>query len=166
MKGQSGGSVGVDDKYAARSMTGFGAIVMGRNMFGPIRGAWLDHSWKGWWGENPPFQTPTFVLTRHPQDSIVMDGGTIFHFVTGGIQDALEQAKTVADEKDIQIGGGVGTTRQYLRAGLIDKLHFAIAPVVLGRGEAMFTGINLPGLGFRVTEYDLGEMAMHVVLER
>jgi hypothetical protein len=117
MKGQSGGSVGVDDKYAARSMTGFGAIVMGRNMFGPIRGAWLDHSWKGWWGENPPFQTPTFVLTRHPQDSIVMDGGTIFHFVTGGIQDALEQAKTVADEKDIQIGGGVGTIRQYLRAG-------------------------------------------------
>ncbi len=156
----------MDDKYAACSLTGFGAVIMGRNMFGPFRGAWPDDSWKGWCGENPPFQTPTFVLTRYPRDSIVMDGGTVFHFVTSGIQDALDRAKAVAGEKDIQIGGGVATIRQYLQAGLIDKLHFAIARVVLGRGGRCLLALIWPELGFRVTEYALGRLAMHVVLER
>jgi len=164
MTGQSGGSEGVDDKYAARAQTGFGAVIMGRNMFGPIRGAWPDGSWKGWWGENPPFHTTTFVLTHYRRDPIIMDGGTVFHFITDGIQDALKQAKTAAGERDIRIGGGVATIRQFLQAGLIDELHFAITPVVIGRGEAMFTGIDLASGGFRVTECAQGELAMHVVL--
>jgi dihydrofolate reductase len=166
MTGQSGGSGGVDDKYAARSMTGFGAVIMGRNMFGPIRGGWVDGSWKGWWGENPPFHTPVFVLTHHPRDSIVMEGGTVFHFVTGGIQDALRQAKAMVSNQDIQIGGGVATVRQYVEAGLVDELHFAITPVVLGRGEAMFTGIDFPAFGYRVSECAKGELAMHLVLAK
>ena len=164
MTGQSDGSEGVDDKYAARSLTGYGAVIMGRNMFGPIRGEWLDGSWKGWWGENPPFHTPVFVLTHYRRAPIVMDGGTVFHFITDGIQNALEQAKTMAGDRDIQIGGGVATVRQFLQAGLIDELHFAIVPVVLGRGEVMFTGIDLAALDFRVMECAQGELAMHVVL--
>jgi dihydrofolate reductase len=164
MTGQHGGSEGVDDRYAARSLRGFGAVIMGRNMFGPIRGGWLDGSWKGWWGENPPFHAPTFVLTHYPRDPIVMDGGTVFHFITDGIQDALKQAKTIAGEQSIRIGGGVATVRQFLQAGLIDELHLAIVPVVLGQGEAMFTGIDLTALGFRVIEFAQGEMALHVLL--
>ncbi len=166
MTGESGGSEGVDDKYAARALTGFGAVIMGRNMFGPIRGEWLDGSWKGWWGENPPFHAPTFVLTHYPRDPVVMDGGTVFHFVTNGIQDALKQAKTMAGEGAIRIGGGVATIRQFLQAGLIDELHLAVAPVVLGRGEAMFTNIDLAALGFHVIESALGEQAMHIVLSK
>jgi dihydrofolate reductase len=166
MFGKQGGSTGVDDEYAARSMSGFGAFILGRNMFGPIRGDWPDESWKGWWGDNPPYHAPTFVLTHYARDPIVMDGGTTFHFVTEGIEAALERAKAVAGDLDVKIGGGVSTVRQYLKAGMVDELHYAVAPVVLGRGEAMFDGIDLPGLGFRVTEHAATELATHVVLAR
>jgi dihydrofolate reductase len=166
MQGASGGSEGTDEAYAGRSMAGFGAFILGRNMFGPIRGPWLDEAWKGWWGDNPPYHAPTFVLTHHPRDPITMEGGTTFHFVTGGIRDALDQAKAAAGDKDIKIGGGVSTVRQYLEAGLIDQMHFAIAPVVLGQGEAIFAGLDLPALGFKVTEHVATELATHVVLAR
>ncbi len=135
-------------------------------MFGPVRGPWPDDSWKGWWGANPPYHAPTFVLTRYPRDPIKMEGGTTFIFVTGGIEAALEQARTAAGDLDVKIGGGVKTVRQYLRAGLIDELHFAVSPVVLGQGEAMFAGIDLPALGFRVTEHQASEHATHIVLAR
>jgi dihydrofolate reductase len=166
MQGASGGSEGTDEAYAGRSMAGFGAFILGRNMFGPIRGPWPDEAWKGWWGDNPPYHAPTFVLTHHPRDPITMEGGTTFHFVTGGIRDALDQAKAAAGDKDIKIGGGVSTVRQYLEAGLIDQMHFAIAPVVLGQGEAIFAGLDLPALGFKVTEHVATELAPHVVLAR
>jgi dihydrofolate reductase len=164
MTGQNGGSEGVDDNFFARAMAGYGAVIMGRNMFGPIRGEWPDGSWRGWWGGDPPFHVPTFVLTHHPRDPIVMSGGTTFEFATDGIHAALEQAKAIAGKRCVQIGGGVATIRQFLQAGLIDELHFAIAPVVLGHGEAMFNGIDLTTLGFRVIEFAQGELAMHVVL--
>jgi dihydrofolate reductase len=164
MFGKGGGSTGVDNTYAARAMSGFGAFILGRNMFGPVRGDWPDDSWKGWWGNNPPYHTPTFILTHYARDPIVMEGGTTFHFVTEGIEAALEKARMAAGEQDVKIGGGVSTVRQYLQAGLIDELHVAVAPVVLGRGEAMFRDIDLPGLGFRVTEHVATEFATHVVL--
>ena len=166
MTGQDGGSEGVDQAYADRSMSGFGAFILGRNMFGPIRGPWPDDSWKGWWGANPPYHAPTFVLTHYPRDPIEMEGGTTFIFVTGGIEAALREARAAAGDLDVKIGGGVETVRQYLRAGLIDELHFAVAPVVLGRGEAMFAGVDLPALGFRVTEHQATEHATHIVLAR
>jgi dihydrofolate reductase len=166
MQGKTGGSLGDDETFAARSMAGFGAFILGRNMFGPIRGAWPDDAWKGWWGDNPPYHAPTFILTHHPRDPIAMEGGTTFHFVTGGIEAALEQARAAAGDKDVKIGGGVSTVRQYLGAGLVDELHFAIAPVVLGRGEAMFDGLDLPALGFKVTEHVATDLATHVVLVR
>ena len=166
MIGQGGGNDGVDQDYADRAMSGFGAFILGRNMFGPERGPWTDESWKGWWGDNPPYHAPTFVLTHHPRDPIEMEGGTTFVFVADGIESALEQARATAGDLDVKIGGGVETVRQYLRAGLIDELHFALAPVVLGRGEAMFTGIDLPALGFRVTEHQATEHATHIVLAR
>jgi dihydrofolate reductase len=166
MIGQDGGSEGVDQAYADRAMSGFGAFILGRNMFGPIRGPWPDESWKGWWGANPPYHAPTFVLTHHARDPIEMEGGTTFIFVTEGIEAALEQAKAAAGDLDVKIGGGVATVRQYLRAGLIDELHFALSPVVLGQGEAMFAGIDLPALGFRVTGRQASEHATHIVLAR
>jgi len=166
MFGEAGGSEGVDDDYARRSMAGFGAFILGRNMFGPVRGPWPDANWKGWWGDNPPYHAPTFVLTHHPRDPIVMEGGTTFHFVSDGIEAALDRARKAAGGLDIKIGGGVETVRQYLRAGLIDELHFAIAPIVLGRGEAMFAGIDLPALGYRVVEHAATEHATHLVLSR
>lgn len=166
MIGKDGGSEGVDEAYAARAMSGFGAFILGRNMFGPIRGDWPDETWKGWWGDNPPYHTPVFILTHYPRDPIVMEGGTTFYFVTGGIEEALKQAKDAAGELDVKIGGGVSTVRQYLQAGLIDELHFVISPVVLGRGEAMFAGIDLPAFGFRVTEHVATESATHVVLAK
>jgi dihydrofolate reductase len=166
MFGEEGGSGGVDEDYARRSMEGFGAFILGRNMFGPVRGKWPDDSWKGWWGQNPPYHAPTFVLTHHPRDPIVMEGGTTFHFVTGGIQAALERARDVAGDLDIKIGGGVSTVRQYLQAGLVDELHFALSPVMLGRGESMFQGLDFPALGYRVIENASTELAMHVVLGR
>ena len=166
MLGKSGGSAGVDDEYAHLSMDGFGAFILGRNMFGPIRGPWPDNNWKGWWGANPPYHAPTFVLTHHRRDPIEMEGGTTFFFVTNGIEAALEQAKLAANGRDVKIGGGVDTVRQYLRAGLIDELHFAFSPVVLGQGEAMFAGIDLPALGYRVSEHQATEHATHIVLSR
>ncbi len=166
MFGKDGGSDGADERFAHRSMDGFGAFVLGRNMFGPVRGPWPDEDWKGWWGDNPPYHTPTFVLTHHAREPIEMAGGTTFHFVTGGIAAALDRATEAAGGRDVKIGGGVATVRQYLEAGMIDELHFAVSPVVLGRGEALFAGIDLPALGFRVTEKVLSEHAMHVVLAR
>jgi dihydrofolate reductase len=166
MVGKDGGTEGVDNDYAHRAMAGFGAFILGRNMFGPVRGEWPDESWKGWWGDNPPYHAPTYVLTHYPRDPIVMEGGTTFYFVTDGIESALEQAKATAGDKDVKIGGGVSTVRQYLQAGLIDEMHFVFSPVMLGQGEAMFAGIDLPALGFNVTETAATELATHVVLSR
>src|ERR1700676_3473037 len=166
MHGEEGGSVDLDDEFARRSMRNFGAFILGRNMFGPVRGPWPDGSWKGWWGGNPPYHAETFVLTHYEREPLVMEGGTTFHFVTGGIEEALRLAKQEAGDKDVKIGGGVSTVRQYLKAGLIDSLHFALGPVVLGQGEALFDGLDLPALGFSVTEHEATEHATHVVLTR
>jgi dihydrofolate reductase len=166
MHGHEGGSLDVDNDFARRSMENFGAFILGRNMFGPVRGPWPDTSWKGWWGDNPPYHTPTFVLTHYEREPLVMEGGTTFHFVTEGVEDALRRAKEAAGNKDVKIGGGVSTVRQYLRAGLIDSLHLAVAPIVLGRGEALLAGFDLPALGFSVTERKITEYATHVVLEK
>ena len=166
MTGQGGGSDGVDENFAHRSMDGFGAFILGRNMFGPSRGPWRDDGWEGWWGDNPPYHAPTYVLTHHRRDPIEMEGGTTFIFVTEGIEAALAQAKHAAKGRDVKIGGGVETVRQYLRAELIDELHFALSPVVLGQGEAMFAGIDLPALGYRVTGHQASEHATHIVLSR
>ena len=166
MIGKDGGTTGVDEDFAARGMAGIGAWILGRNMFGPIRGPWTDDEWKGWWGDNPPYHAPTFVLTHHPRDPIEMEGGTTFIFVTDGIEAALEQARRAATGRDVKIGGGAETVRQYLRAGLIDELHIALSPVVLGQGEAMFTGIDLPALGYRVPEHEATDHATHIVLSR
>lgn len=166
MIGQDGGSEGIDQDYADRAMSGFGAFILGRNMFGPAGDDWGGPDWKGWWGEDPPYHAPTFILTHHARPPIEMAGGTTFYFVTDGIEAALEQAKAAAGDLDVKIGGGVETVRQYLRAGLIDELHFAFAPVMLGQGEAIFTGIDLPTLGYRVTEHQASEHATHIVLAR
>jgi len=166
MQGQDGGSEGVDETFAHRSMDGFGAFILGRNMFGPVRGEWPDDSWKGWWGDNPPYHAPTFVLTHHARAPIEMEGGTTFHFVTDGIHAALERARDAAGARDVKIGGGVSTVRQYLQAGLIDELHVALSPVLLGRGEAMFEGLDLPALGYRVMESAPTDLATHVVIGR
>jgi dihydrofolate reductase len=166
MVGAEGGSAGVDEAFAHRSMDGFGAFILGRNMFGPVRGSWPDDNWKGWWGDNPPYHAPTFVLTHHARAPIVMEGGTTFHFVTDGIHAALERARDAAGTRDVKIGGGVSTVRQYLQAGLIDELHYALSPVLLGRGEAMFAGLDLPALGYRVIESTVSALATHVVLGR
>ena len=166
MLGKDGGSEGVDNDYATRSMDGFGAFILGRNMFGPVRGDWPDETWKGWWGDNPPYHAPTFVLTHHPRDPLVMEGGTVFHFVTDGIEAALERARSAAGDRNVKIGGGVSTVRQYLQAGVIDELHFAVSPVVLGSGEAMFAGLDLPALGYRVVGHEATDAATHVRLAR
>lgn len=166
MFGQEGGDSGIDDDFAARGFRNIGANILGRNMFGPVRGPWPDESWKGWWGDNPPYHTPVFVLTHHARAPIPMQGDTTFHFVTEGIHAALEQAKAAAQGKDIRLGGGVATVRQFLRAGLIDELHLAISPVVLGAGENLLAGINLPKLGYRVTEHAATVKATHIVLTR
>ncbi|MEP7005267.1 MAG: dihydrofolate reductase family protein [Sphingomonas bacterium] len=166
MFGEEGGSTGIDESYAARSMEGMGAWIMGRNMFGPVRGAWPDDAWKGWWGEEPPYHCPVFVLTHHARAPIEMKGGTVFNFITGGIDEALSLAKAAAGDGDIRIGGGVATIRQYLVAGAIDEVHLAVSPVVLGQGEALFAGLDLPALGYAVTEHARGENAAHIVLTR
>jgi dihydrofolate reductase len=158
------GRAGVDDDFAARGFENLGAWIMGRNMFGPIRGAWSDNDWKGWWGENPPYHVPVFVLTHHARAPITMDGGTTFHFVTDGIHAALERAKQAAQGKDVRIGGGVATVREYLSAGLIDEIHLAIAPVLLGKGEPLLAGIDTVSLGYKCTEHVATELATHVVL--
>lgn len=166
MTGEAGGVEDTDNAFAERSFDNVGAWVLGRNMFGPVRGPWPDDSWKGWWGDNPPYHVPVFVLTHHPRPPIAMDGGTIFRFVTGGIHEALDRAREAAGHKDVRIGGGVATVRQYLEAGLIDELHLAISPTLLGSGEAFFAGIDLPKLGFRCTEQVATANALHVVLSK
>jgi dihydrofolate reductase len=166
MHGYEGGSTGVDNEWAQRGMENVGAWIMGRNMFGPIRGPWPDDSWKGWWGENPPYHVPVFVLTHHPRKSIAMAGGTTFHFVTEGIDEALQRARQAAGAKDIRIGGGVETVRQYLRARLVDEMHLAISPILLGSGEHLLSGLDLLALGYKVSEHATSPGAMHVVLKR
>lgn len=161
---RDGGTTGPDDDFAVRSFENVGAWILGRNMFGPIRGLWADESWKGWWGDAPPFQVPVFVLTHHPRQSIVMQGGTTFHFVTDGIHAALERAAASAGSKDVRIGGGVATVHQYLRAGLIDEMHVAISPTLLGSGERLFEGVDLVALGYHCTERVATPNATHVVL--
>lgn len=160
------GAKNVDDRFASRGFQNIGAVIMGRNMFGPVRGSWADESWKGWWGDNPPYHAPVFVLTHHPRASIRMEGGTTFHFVTGGIYEALDKAKDAAGGKDIRLSGGVSTVRQYLLARLVDELHIAISPVLLGSGESLLSGINLAELGYRCVEHVPSEHATHILLKR
>jgi dihydrofolate reductase len=166
MIGHEGGTIDTDDHFARKSMEDLGAWIMGRNMFGPIRGQWPDHSWKGWWGNNPPYHVPVFVLTNHPRPRIEMEGGTVFHFVTDGIEAALERATEVAGGKDVRIGGGVSVIRQYLQAGLLDELHLAVSPVLLGTGENLFSGLDLPALGYVCAESIPGPNATHVAVLR
>jgi len=164
--GEAGGDTGPDDAFAARGFENLGAWILGRNMFGPIRGAWPDDQWKGWWGDDPPYHVPVFVLTHHSRDPFEMAGGTTFHFVTEGLEAALERARLAAGDRDIRLGGGVSTVRQYLRARLIDELHIAIAPALLGSGEHLLEGIDLLSLGYRVSEHVASKGAMHVVMRR
>ncbi|KAB0584516.1 dihydrofolate reductase [Ideonella dechloratans] len=164
--GQEGGSTGVDDDFAARGFRNVGAWILGRNMFGPVRGPWPDDRWKGWWGDSPPYHVPVFVLTHHARASIEMAGGTTFHFVTGGIHEALDRARAAAGGQDVRIGGGPATVRQYLCEGLIDELHLAISPVLLGRGEPLWAGLDLRALGYRCVASAASDKATHVVLQR
>jgi dihydrofolate reductase len=164
--GGDGGETGIDDSFAAESMRGKGAWILGRNMFGPVRGPWPNDEWKGWWGDEPPYHVETFVLTHHPRETLVMKGGTNFHFVTGGIESALEQARAAAGDKDIRIGGGPSTIRQYLQAGLIDEMHVAVRPVLLGQGEPLFARLDLRELGYHVAKMVPGERAVHMFIER
>ena len=166
MHGQEDGETGVDNGIAEQAFAGIGAWILGRNMFGPVRGPWPDESWRGWWGEEPPYHTPVFVLTHHARAPLQMAGGTEFHFVTGGIEAALEQAQAAAGAKDVRLGGGVATLRQYLRAGLVDELHLALRPVLLGRGEHLWHDIDLRALGYACTKVVVGERATHLFLHR
>jgi len=166
MSGKDDGATGIDNDFAARGFADVGAWILGRNMFGPIRGEWPDESWKGWWGDNPPYHCPVFVLTHHPRASIAMQGGTTFHFVTDGIHAALRRAREAANGLDIRLGGGVATIRQYLQAGLVDEMHLAVSPVLLGSGENLFAGLDLLQLGFSCVEHVAAPKATHVVLMR
>jgi len=164
--GGSGGVTDMDDEFARRGFENIGAWIIGRNMFGPVRGGWGDESWQGWWGDTPPYHVPVFVLTHHARKDLPMQGGTIFHFVTGGIGEALTRAKDAAGGRDVRVGGGVFTIRQYLEARLIDELHLAIAPTLLGRGENLFAGLDLPSLGYTCTGFTASDNAMHVTIAR
>src|SRR5947209_9927130 len=166
MHGQSGGGRGVDNQMAERAFENVGAWILGRNMFGPVRGPWPDESWKGWWGEEPPYHTPVFVLTHHPRGPLAMTGGTTFHFVTDGIRAALERATAAAGGHDVRVGGGVATVRQYLQAGLIDEMHLAVRPILLGAGEHLFKDLDLHALGYECTKSVAGERATHVFISR
>jgi dihydrofolate reductase len=161
-----GGTTGIDDHFASRGFRNIGAWILGRNMFGPIRGPWPDDEWKGWWGTNPPYKVPVFVLTHHARQPLEMEGGTTFHFVTGGIHEALDRAREAAGDKDIRIGGGASVIRQYLQESLIDELHVAISPILLGRGEPLFTGVDLRALGYECTEFRASDKATHVIIRR
>jgi dihydrofolate reductase len=161
-----GGTTGIDDDFARRGSENLGAWIMGRNMFGPVRGDWPDESWRGWWGQNPPYHVPVFVLTHFPRTPIQMEGGTVFHFVTEGIEEALRRAKEAAGSRDIRLGGGVATIRQYLQKRLIDELHVAISPMLLGSGEHLFQGLDLRALGYVVAEHLPSEKATHIVFRR
>jgi dihydrofolate reductase len=166
MHGEEEGETGIDNQVAEQGFAGIGAWVLGRNMFGPLRGPWLDESWKGWWGDEPPYHTPVFVLTHHSRPPVKMAGGTEFHFVTEGIDAALQQAKAAANGLDVRIGGGVATIRQFLSARLIDEMHLAIRPVLIGSGEHLLHGIDLRALGYRCVKYIRGERAAHVFLSK
>jgi dihydrofolate reductase len=166
MYGSGKGTEETDNQFAERSFENIGAWIMGRNMFGPIRGEWPNHEWKGWWGPNPPYHVPVFVLTNHARESVEMEGGTVFHFITDGIESALAKAKQAANGKDIRIGGGTSTVRQYLLGGHIDEMHLAFSPVFLGAGENLFAGLSLPALGFKVAETTYGKLATHLVVKK
>ena len=166
MQGESGGGQGVDNQMAERAFENVGAWILGRNMFGPVRGPWPDESWKGWWGDEPPYHVPVFVLTHHVRKPLAMQGGTTFYFVTDGAESALKRAREAAAGKDVRIGGGVSTIRQYLLAGQIDEMHLAMSPVLMGEGEHLFAGINLQQLGFRVAQSVAGENATHILIEK
>jgi len=166
MHGEGGGSAGIDNDYAARGFRGIGAWILGRNMFGPVRGPWPNENWKGWWGDNPPYHVDVFVLTHYPRKSIKMAGGTTFHFSTDGIHSALRRAFEAAEGRDVRLGGGVATIKQFLGAGLIDELHIAISPVLLGQGEHFFEGIHMPLLGYKCIEHVATENATHLVLSK
>ena len=166
MHGKDGGETGVDNSIAEHGFDNLGAWILGRNMFGPVRGPWPDDSWKGWWGEEPPYHTPVFVLTRYARAPLAMKGGTTFYFVTDGIESALAQAREAANGRDVRLGGGVATVREYLRARLIDELHLAVRPVLLGSGEALFSGLDWRALGYECTKSVAGERAMHVFMSR
>ena len=165
--GREGGSTeGIDEDYAARGFRNIGAWILGRNMFGPVRGTWPDESWRGWWGENPVYHVPVFVLTNYARAPLVMEGGTTFHFVTEGAAAALAQAREAAGAKDVRLGGGVNVIQQYLRQRMIDEMHVAISPVLLGSGERLFEGIDLPALGYACTKHEASALATHVILAR
>jgi dihydrofolate reductase len=166
MHGSGDGETGVDDQVAARGFEGIGAFILGRNMFGPVRGPWPDESWRGWWGDEPPYHTPVYVLTHYPRAPLTMAGGTEFRFVTDGIHSALEQAREAAGDKNVRLGGGVSTIRQYLGASLIDELHLAVMPVLLGEGEHLLGGLNLPALGYECVDRVEGDRATHVTLRK
>ncbi len=166
MQGREDGDTGVDEDFAARSMAGMGAWILGRNMFGPIRGPWPDESWRGWWGKNPPYHAPAFVLTHHPRPPLEMEGGTVFHFVTEGIDAALERARAAAGQLDIRLLGGAATIRQYLEARLVDEMHLAVGPILLGSGEHLLAGLDLPALGYRCTELVPTARAGHYIIAR
>ncbi|RWB20941.1 dihydrofolate reductase family protein [Mesorhizobium sp.] len=166
MVGKEGGTIDTDEAFTVRSFENVGAWILGRNMFGPIRGEWPDENWKGWWGDNPPYHVPVFVLTHHPRDPIVMEGGTTFYFVTDGIHSALAHAKAAAGGKDVRVGGGVATIRQYLLEKLIDEMHLAVSPLLLGKGENLFAGLDMPGLGYQCTKQVATPLATHVIIER
>jgi dihydrofolate reductase len=166
MIGKDDGETGPDDDFGRRAMDGFGAFILGRNMFGPIRGHWPDDSWKGWWGDTPPYHAPTFILTHYPRPAIEMLGGTTFHFVSEGIEVALQKARAAAGAKDIKIGGGVGTVKQYVQAGHVDEIHLAVAPTALGQGESLFSGLDLRALGYKTVEHVATQRATHIVLAK
>jgi dihydrofolate reductase len=166
MHGQSGGAQGIDNDFALQSFENVGAWILGRNMFGPVRGPWKDDSWKGWWGDNPPYHVPVFVLTHHARPPLAMEGGTTFHFITDGLGSALKKAKEAANGKDVRIGGGVSVIRQYLTANQVDEMHLAVSPVFLGEGENLFSGINLHELGFTPVRTVPGANATHVVIKK
>ena len=164
--GGEGGTAGIDNEFAARGFRSIGAWILGRNMFSPLRGPWPDQTWRGWWGDNPPYHVPVFVLTHHARPSIEMAGGTTFHFVTDGIDEALTRARAAAGAKDVRIGGGPNTIQQYLRAGLVDEMHLAVTPAILGSGERLFEGVDLKTLGYSCVQFMPSEKAVHVVLRR
>lgn len=166
MFGNDGGETGTDNDFAARGFTNVGSWILGRNMFGPIRGPWPDGNWKGWWGNNPPYHAQVFVLTNHARESLTMEGGTTFHFVTDGIFNALERATEAANGLDVRLGGGLATIRQYLRERLIDEMHLAISPFLLGSGENLFTGIDMPSLGYHCVEHVATKHATHVIIKK
>ena len=166
MQGAEGGETGIDENFASRSMSGVGAWILGRNMFGPIRGPWPDDSWRGWWGQNPPYHSPVFVLTNHKRAPLEMEGGTTFHFVTEGIHAALERAQEAADRANIRLLGGAATIRQYLQARLIDEMHLAVSPILLGSGEHLLAGYDLPALGYKVAECVPSSKAVHYIITR